>query len=82
MGRTCSMDDRGEKCVQILVGMQQGKRKRTLGGRNRKWEDHIKIYLTEITREYGLDSSIKIDKLSTRNSQQNSLGLLTCCIDF
>jgi hypothetical protein len=53
------MDD---KCIQILVGISQAKRQRTLGRRNLRCVDTVKIYLREIRHEYRLDYSIKIDK--------------------
>jgi hypothetical protein len=36
----------GERCLQVLVGRPEGKR--PLGRPRRRWEDNIKLDLTEI----------------------------------
>jgi hypothetical protein len=44
MGRTCSTHGRDEKCIKVLVGKPE--RKRRLGRPRRRWEDNIRMDLT------------------------------------
>jgi len=52
MSRVCSTCGRYENVLQILIGIPEGKR--PLGRTRHRWEDNIKMYLTEIGWE-GVD---------------------------
>jgi hypothetical protein len=46
VGMTCGTHGGGEGCCSVSVGMPEGKR--PLGRPRRRWEDNIKLDLTEI----------------------------------
>jgi hypothetical protein len=52
VGRACSTHGENQNACRVLVGKPEGKR--LLGRTNCRWEDNIKIYLTEI-RWGGMD---------------------------
>jgi hypothetical protein len=57
----CNVHGRDERCVQILAGKHEGKRR--VGRCRRRWEDNIKIGLKEIV--CGLySSSLRYDTLA------------------
>jgi hypothetical protein len=64
MGSACSAHGRAKKCFQILVVKPEGKR--PFGRPRCRWEDNIKIDLTEIifgvagSCEYGYEPSSSI----------------------
>jgi hypothetical protein len=62
VSRACGIHRRGQKSVQVLVGKPEGKR--PLGRPRRRWEDGIRMDLSEI----GWGVRIVFDWLSTGTS--------------